>query len=123
MRLSISRRWEAVRGKQGQARIAAVEAIQVGGVLHTSNTKLARNANARGFDALLLLRCELMIIVLKRRVNLVAGGWSARGKGKNAADGTHLQQSVQFVARANQRLEADFLVACAQPADDLDGGR
>ncbi len=123
MRLSISRRWRGGEGEQGQARIATVEAIQVGGVLHPGNAKLARNANASGFDALLLLLGEFVIVVLKRRVNLVAGGWGARGKGKNASDSSDLQQSVQFVARANQRLEADFLVACAQSADDLDGGR
>ena len=66
-------------GQQGQAWVAAVVAIEVGGVLDGGNAQLACNADAGGFDALLLLGGELVVAVLKGRVNFIAGGGRAGG--------------------------------------------
>ena len=61
-----------------------------------------------------------MVVVLEGGVDFIAGGRCAGGKGKDAADGSYVEQRVQFVARADQRLEAYLFAAGAQVADDFD---
>ena len=62
-----------------------------------------------------------MVVVLEGRVDLIAGGGGAGGEGEDAADGSHVEQGMQLVSGADQRLEADLLVAGAQGAEDFDG--
>src|SRR5664279_3066084 len=91
---------------------ASVVAVKVAGMLDARNAQLADDALAGANDAFLFFFCELEVVVLPCKIDLLAGLGSTGGKAQNGPCCTRLQRFEQRPGRAGKHLEADLFGSC-----------
>src|ERR1035437_1457436 len=91
---------------------ASVVAVKVAGMFDARNAQLANDALAGAKDAFLFFFCELEVVVLPCKIDLMAGLGSTGGKAQNGSCCTRLQRFQQRSGRTGKHLEADFLGSC-----------
>src|ERR1035437_1190946 len=91
---------------------ASVVAVKVAGMFDARNAQLANDALAGSKDAFLLFLCELEVVVLPCKIDLLAGLGSTGGKAQNGPCCTCLQRFLQRSGRTGKHLEADLFGSC-----------